>query len=63
MERKDKHETCTTPHLFEESIKEKFLDAYNEVMRNKLTIIEDTKEVINLIVNTTKVDEEVTALN
>lgn len=32
-------------------------------MRNKLTVIEDTKEVINLLVNTTKVDEEVTALN
>lgn len=57
------HETCTTPHLFEESIKEKFLDAYNEVMRNKLTVIEDTKEVLNLLVDTTKVDEEITALN
>lgn len=56
------HNPCTTPHVIEETIKEKFMEAYNEVMRNKSNVIEDTKEVIKLLADTKTVDDEIESL-
>ena len=38
-----------TPHLTEEEIKNKFMLAYNEVMTDKEKIIDDLKEVAELL--------------
>ena len=40
---------CMTPHLTEEEIKNKFMLAYNEVMTDKEKIIDDLKEVAELL--------------
>lgn len=60
---KNKEKRCTTPHLTEEEIKCLFLKAYNLVMKDKTRLLEDTKEVINLLIDTSAIDKEIDNLN
>src|SRR5574344_1343930 len=53
------HDKCQTPALTEDKIKEKFVIAYNQVMREKERIIEDVNEVIKLLSDTSELDDRV----
>jgi len=56
-------EKCLTPNLKEEDIKLKFLKAYNLVMEDKRRIIQDSEEIIELLTDTTKIDDEIRDLD
>jgi len=58
---KDKDQ-CLTPALPEDVVKEKFVKAYNQVMRDKQRIIEDVNEVIKLLADTSELDAKVIEL-
>lgn len=53
------HDKCQTPALTEDKIKEKFVIAYNKVMREKQRIIEDVNEIIKLLSDTSELDAKV----
>jgi len=50
------HDKCETPSLSEETIKEKFIRAYNLVMADKQRIIDDVDAVIKMLADTTELD-------
>ena len=52
-------EKCSTPHLTEEEIKSLFVKAYNLVMSEKERLLEDTKEIIELLTETSSLDERI----
>lgn len=54
---------CLTPHLTEDEIKAKFIEAYNITMKDKKRIIKDLEEVINLLTNTTELDNNIDKIN
>ncbi|AUD65473.1 hypothetical protein BK011_07120 [Tenericutes bacterium MZ-XQ] len=56
-------EKCLTPNLKEEDIKLKFLKAYNLVMEDKRRIIQDSEEIIELLTDMTKIDDEIRDLD
>jgi len=56
------HDKCQTPAITEDKIKEKFVIAYNQVMREKQRIIEDVNEIIKLLSDTSKLDAKVIEL-
>ena len=53
------HDKCQTPAITEDKIKEKFVIAYNQVMREKQRIIEDVNEIIKLLSDTSELDAKV----
>ena len=59
FDKKEKDHICETPHLKEEEVISKYLKAYNQVMANKQKVIEDLKEVIVLLTDTDRLDEEI----
>ena len=56
------HDKCQTPALTEDKIKEKFVIAYNQVMREKQRIIEDVNEIIKLLSDSSELDAKVIEL-
>lgn len=54
---------CDTPSLSIEEVKRKFVVAYNKVMANKDSLIEDTNDVIKLLTDTTDIDTKIESLN
>jgi hypothetical protein len=50
---------CQTPHLTEDEIKEKFIEAYNLTIEDKERIINDLNEVIELVANTKDLEIEI----
>lgn len=52
---------CSTPTLKEETIKEMFVNAYNEVMGDKERLIEDTREVIATLTDTSSLESKIQA--
>ncbi len=56
-------DVCQTPHLREDEIKEKFIEAYNLTMKDKNRIKKDLKEVINLLTDTTEIEKEINKIN
>ena len=53
---------CDTPHLTEEAIRQKFLAAFNGVLADRDFIIEDTKELLTRLTDTTGLEEEAARL-
>lgn len=53
---------CQTPHLTENEVKEMFVRAYNETMKDKASVIEDTEAVIEMLTNTDEVDRRIASL-
>ena len=53
---------CDTPHLTEEAIQQKFLAAFNGLLADRDFIIEDTKELLTRLTDTTSLEEEATRL-
>jgi DNA invertase Pin-like site-specific DNA recombinase len=56
-------EKCMTPNLKEEDIKRKFIMAYNMAMEDKERILQDTIEVIELLTDTTKLDNDIAEID
>ena len=56
-------EKCKTPNLSEEDIKLKFIQTYNIVMEDKERIIQDSNEAIELLTDTTKIDDEISRIS
>ena len=54
---------CQTPNLSEEDIKLKFLKAYNLSMEDKQRILQDSKDVIDLLTDATNLDNEIAYLD
>lgn len=54
---------CQTPNLTEEEIKLKFIKAYNIAMDDKDRVIQDTLEVIELLTDTTQLDQDIERIN
>lgn len=53
---------CQTPHLTEDEVKEMFIRAYNEIMKDKTKVIEDTEAVIAMLTNTDEIDKRIALL-
>lgn len=54
---------CSTPNLTEEIVKSKFVEAYNKLMVDKALLIENTKSIIELLTDTSKIDATIQKLN
>ena len=54
---------CDTPHLTEEAIHQKFLAAFNGLLADRDFIIEDTKELLTRLTDTTSLEEEAARLH
>jgi site-specific DNA recombinase len=54
---------CLTPNLMEADIKLKFIEAYNLTMKDKKRIIQDSIEMIEMLTDTTQIDQEIDNLN
>jgi vacuolar-type H+-ATPase subunit I/STV1 len=54
---------CMTPNLMEEDIKLKFIEAYNLTMKDRKRIIQDSTEMIELLTDTTQLEQEIDTLN
>lgn len=52
-------ETCHTPHIMEEDIKLKFIETYNLTMKDKKRIIQDSIEMITMLIDTKQLDKEI----
>lgn len=55
---KGKHK-CMTPTLSEEEIQMKFIQSYNFTMKHKKRVMDDTKEIIELLTDTKDLDVEI----
>ena len=49
---------CATPHLYEDKIKQAFVDAFNSILANKKEIIKNYDEIIQSSMDTNALDEE-----
>jgi len=54
---------CETPHLKEDEIKMKFIQAYNVLSKDKQRVIQDTKDIIKLLTDTTQIDSEISKID
>jgi DNA invertase Pin-like site-specific DNA recombinase len=54
---------CKTPHFNEDEIKKKFIQSYNIMMEDKERIIQDVKNIIKLLSDTTDIESEITKLD
>ena len=53
---------CKTPHVTEESVKERFLKVYNGLIENKKPYIDACKAAIETLTDTTELDNEIEKL-
>lgn len=49
---------CSTPHLYEDVIKEKFLSACNQLFENRDEVLENCRMMQNLLTDCTEIDEK-----
>lgn len=62
--KKYNHEhNCKTPFVTEAEVKEKFIRAYNEFIENREQLIEDCKEMIQILDNTDELKTRLESLN
>lgn len=52
---------CTTPHLTEEAIKEKFIEAYNRLIPDRQRLIEDCRVMRDALFDCSGIDAEIDA--
>lgn len=52
------NEKCSTRHLYEDKIKQAFVEAFNSLIENKAEIIEGYEEIIQVLTDTSKLDKE-----
>lgn len=56
------HKKCNTPHLYEDKIKQVFVEAFNSLIENKDEILNGYEEIIQALTDTSKLDNEGTRL-
>lgn len=49
---------CSTPHIYENAIKEAFLEAFNSLLNNKDEILQGYEEIIYVLIDTNELDKE-----
>jgi site-specific DNA recombinase len=54
---------CQTPFVTEEEVKSKFILAYNEFIGNRSQLVEDCKEMIQILDNTSELETKLAFLN
>ncbi len=59
---KDKEHRCTTPHLAEDEIKERFLRAYNSLISDRENLLDDCRRMMDLLTDTSAIDAEIDEL-
>ncbi|GHU48732.1 serine recombinase [Clostridia bacterium] len=59
---KFKSEKCSTPHLYEDDIKELFVTAVNRLLEDRTSIIADVEAVIGKLMDTVTLDAEAKSL-
>ncbi|KEI07162.1 recombinase [Clostridium sp. K25] len=52
------HKKCNTPHLYEDKIKQAFVEAFNSLIENKEEILKDYEDIIQALTDTSKLDKE-----
>lgn len=55
-------EKCSTPHLYEDKIKQAFVEAFNSLIENKEEILESYEGIIQSLMDTSRLDKESTKL-
>jgi hypothetical protein len=55
-------EKCSTPHIYEDNLKEAFLQAFNSILKNKDEILQGYEPIIQDLTDTSKLDKESTKL-
>lgn len=53
---------CSTPHLYEDKIKEAFIDAFNSLIKNRDEILQGYKEIVRALTDTSGLDKEAAKL-
>ena len=51
-------EKCSTPHLYEDNLKQAFLEAFNSLLENKAEILQGYEAIIQFLTDTSKIDKE-----
>lgn len=52
------NEKCNTPHLYEDKIKQAFVEAFNSILKNKDEILQGYEAIIQALTDTSKLDKE-----
>ena len=53
---------CTTPHLNEDDIKQRFLKAYNQTIPNRESLLDDCRRMMDLLTDCREIDSEIEKL-
>lgn len=59
---KKEKEKCKTPHLTEEEIRKKFIDAFNDMFKIKDEIISNCKMICDRLTDTSQIDSEISGV-
>ena len=51
--------TCRTSHITEEELEHKFIEAFNELIQNRKSIIDDCKTAQRLLCDTSEIDKQI----
>lgn len=51
-------EKCTTPHIYEDKLKQAFVEAFNSILKNKDEILQGYEAIIKALTDTSKLDKE-----
>lgn len=54
---------CQTPHLYDEALKEAFLEAFNSIIKNKDEILQGYESIIKSLTDTSALDKQSTNLH
>jgi len=52
-----KDKKCSTPHIYEDTLKQAFPDAFNSLLENKEEILQSYEAVIQALTDTSKLDK------
>lgn len=51
-------EKCSTPHIYEDKLKQAFVEAFNSILKNKNEILQGYESIIQTLTDTSKLDKE-----
>jgi site-specific DNA recombinase len=49
---------CSTPHIYEDTLKKAFIDAFNSLLENKAEILHGYESIMQALIDTSKLDKE-----
>lgn len=52
------NEKCNTPHIYEEKLKQAFVEVFNRILTNKDEILQGYEDIIQALTDTSKLDKE-----